>query len=135
MLINDATEQHGKPLGLKYNLSNCMEKIPKRHARDSAYDQLLGGYDVLKLGFSACDRFNRDMHEKSYPFRCGGGHSTGNAKCEHNFTMTCVLLNTYNAYIDIHEFAVDGRPSFRGVLEVLADELYLYSLSLHDDAN
>ena len=131
--VYDTAQQNGKAVGVKFNLSNCLIKKVRINASDNEQLHTRGGYDVYKEGFAACDSFNRAMHDRRWPYRCGGGCRTGEEKHMHNFAMTCILQNTFNAYQDIREIPLQERVSFKAMCNQLADELWEKALSMTID--
>lgn len=107
-------------------------KIGRKFVMSNAYTKTAGntrkgfvpGCDDFSLMFNTCDHFNREMHDKTWPHRC----STAPHQL-HNYHMTCMLLNTYNIWLDKKKIAVNDL-SFKEFGVQLANELYLYSLSI-----
>ena len=79
-----------KRLGKKFVLSTGFEvarKIPGDHSCPM--------YDHYKQGFSNCDKFNKVLHGKTWPYRLNG-----NWMAASDYLFTCVLINVYHLWID-----------------------------------
>ena len=73
--------------------------------------------------FSACDKFNRNLHNCRWPFRFGGGGRMGDLGHHHKFSLACILQNTFNARNCLHKIEYSGA-NFREQCLSLADALY-----------
>ena len=52
-------------------------------------------YDHYGSGFSNCDKFNKCIHKKTWPFKL-----QGDKRVNSNYIFTCILINTYHLWID-----------------------------------
>ena len=52
--------------------------------------------------FNACDRYNRMLHDRKWPHKNGGRNIPGDEGHHHNFAMSFILQNAFNAYIEIN---------------------------------
>jgi hypothetical protein len=59
----DTQKGVGKKYNLSYGLDRCTDKLKIRNAQNE-----IPGYDVYKQMFECCDRFNRNLHDKSWPY-------------------------------------------------------------------
>ena len=99
-----------------------------------------------KFAFDACDRFNRNLHDKSWPHSRGGHGTRGDFLNQHDFAMAVLLQNTFSLYDELNEtydesvvsWKYDGKDlvdpvrieSLCSKCLRLADELFLDSLNL-----
>jgi hypothetical protein len=108
-------------VGHKYCLANCFQTCPTTRSREG----VIPGYSYYKVMFSLCDAFNRALHDRLWPHRCGGGKSNGHMGHIHKFAMGCVIQNTINAYCDINKIPY---TSFKDLAIQLSDELFDYAM-------
>ena len=106
-------------VGKKFVYTNCFEE--RRKSR--AFAHLVPAYDFYKMSFSACDKFNRNLHHRKWPFRYGGGGRMGDLGHHHKFSLACILQNTFNAHNSLHNIQYSGA-NFREQCLSLADALY-----------
>ena len=79
--------------------------------------------------FCTCDRFNRQLHDRKFPHRSGGRATTGEVSVQHNFAMSCVLQNSFNAYVEI--MGDEGEKyDFKTFCTWLAKDVYRQSGTL-----
>jgi hypothetical protein len=117
-----------KGVGKKYNLTYGLIRDTTT-AKIKETKDIIPGYDMYKSMFEACDRFNRNLHDKHWPYKRGGRNRTGEWGHTHDFIMACILQNTFSAHYQI--FGYDHKNStFLKKCEQLSDELYEYSCSL-----
>jgi hypothetical protein len=76
----------------KYVLSNAFEKAPR--TRRSAVAQI-PVYPYYKFLFNACDKFNRNLHDRKYCHKTGGRLKRGEKGHIHKFYMACIIQNTF----------------------------------------
>ncbi len=79
--------------------------------------------------FSLCDKFNRRLHDRTWPFRLGGGSNFGEKSAISNFNFSAILENVLNAYACLMKLSADDIDFQKECLE-LADEIFVYSLSV-----
>ena len=87
-------------------------------------------YDLYNAGFGICDKLNRSLRQKCFPYRCSSnnrGESGGSdLKRFFDFVFSCVLRNTFKIY----EFLTktDGKGShklsFSSHCILLSEELF-----------
>ena len=58
-------------------------------------EEIVPMYDHYAVGFSNCDKYNRVLHGKTWPYRL-----QGDKRVNSNYIFTCVLINTYHLWID-----------------------------------
>lgn len=106
-------------VGKKFVYTNCITKT----RRSRSYMHVVPGYDFYKISFSACDKFNRNLHDRKWPYRYGGGGRMGDSGHHHKFALACILQNTFNAHDSLTK---NGHCStnFKKQCLLLADELY-----------
>lgn len=106
-------------IGKKYVLTNAF--IKRRKSRK--FNFLVPAYDLYKTTFSACDKFNRNLHDRKYPHRSGGGRISGDSGHHHKFALATTLQNTFAMWNSLK--ARDGQDhSFLSLCLELADALY-----------
>ena len=52
-------------------------------------------YDHYGVGFSNCDKFNKALHGKTWPYKV-----QGDQRAHSNYIFTCILINTYHLWKD-----------------------------------
>ena len=87
---------------LKYVLSNAFIKTkrPKQTSRRKSRS-LIPVYSEYAVTFDLCDRFNRNLHERTWSHKSGGTYKKGEPRNYHNFASTSVLQNIFNLYHSI----------------------------------
>jgi hypothetical protein len=111
-----------KGVGKKYNLSwDLMLNKDKLQIR--AMSAHIPGYDVYKSMFECCDRFNRNLHDKTWPHRRGGNVQHGHFGRASDFILGCILQNTFALY---DELLLNNSEvlSFKQKCINLSDEIY-----------
>lgn len=79
-------------------------------------------YDHYNNGFSGCDKFNSGLHGKTYPYVTRRSRAGSDMHCGWNYLLSCVLLNTYNAYLYLNDLNM-SQASFNDVCAALARDL------------
>lgn len=115
-------------VGKKFNMSrgwiHSTQTLTVRQWRNS-----IPGYDAYKTMFQACDRFNRNLHDKTWPHKRGGNSVRGEFGCANDFIFGCILQNVFTTYCHIHN--KDPKTvSFKQLCYNLSDEIFTYSNSL-----
>lgn len=96
-----------KGLGVKYNLSHGLVRSTNLHVVRRNKD-VIPGYSYYKCMFEVCDRFNRNLHDRTYPKARGGNGTSGAYLNAHDFYMACILQNVFTVYDHLRE--VHDRP-------------------------
>ena len=78
-----------------FKMSNAFKRSPGKLTKG-----IVPVYDHYKSMFNACDRFNRMLHDRKWPHKNGGRDIPRDVGHHHNFAMSCILQNTFNAYIE-----------------------------------
>lgn len=112
-------------IGKKYVISNAFDRVPAT----SANPGVVPVYDQYKNLFNACDKFNRNLHERKYCHRTGGNTRTGDNGQTFKFIMACILQNTFNAYKSTLTDAT-GDITFRDMCQLLSSFLVGHSLNI-----
>lgn len=121
-------------IGKKYMLSNAYTRKAKRYGDKWT----IPGYDLYALIYGFCDRFNRALKDRKWPFRHGGNTACGDKGCQHNFALSCILQNTFNVYRSFHmkdlgvseDSAAKEKYIFQEYCYELADQLFEYANTL-----
>lgn len=108
-----------KRIGQKFVFTNAYTK-----QRGNTVRSYVPGCDDFSLMFNVCDHFNRDLHDKTWPFRC-----PSDLIQLHNFLFSCLLLNVLNVYTSCEEID-PSTVSYQDQMLELADELYTYACTL-----
>jgi hypothetical protein len=112
-----------KGVGNKYNLSWGLtlhtEKLKVRAHQDD-----IPGYDVYKSMFETCDRFNRNLHDKTWHYKRGDNVALGHFGRCHDFVMGAILQNTFSLWEDLGGDKY-GEKSFKDRCILLSDQLYI----------
>ena len=117
-----------KGVGKKYNLTHGLIRS-EVSAKVKENTGVIPGYDMYKAMFEACDRFNRNLHDKHWPYKRGGKGRKGEWGTSHDFFMACILQNTFSAHSQI--LGYDPKSlSFKQKCEKLSDDMYEYSCSI-----
>ena len=115
-------------VGKKYCLSNAVNQITRR-GTSSAGTQLRGAYDIYKVCFSLCDKYNRALHDRKWPHKHGGRNVAGEWGHQDNYAWSCLLQNVFNLYNDARKVNILDY-SFQDYCLTLADNLFEYALHL-----
>ena len=134
-----------KGVGIKLNYSHGMIRSVLKIDILAMKDHI-PCYFFYKFAFDACDRFNRNLHDKSWPHARGGKGTRGDFLNQHDFAMAVLLQNIFSIYNELNEkideskveWKYDGKDevdpgrvqSFCDKCLRLADELFLDSLNL-----
>lgn len=110
-------------IGKKFVLSNFFLLEDKKHPKNA-----IPLWDHYKICFSLCDRFNRELHDCTWPYRHGGGTRYGDFGAVHDFIFSSILENVNNAFFDIKKIDPTSM-TFKELCERLSDELYVKSSS------
>lgn len=129
LLYNDESQEMfvhrwypDKKIGQKYILSNAYSK--HQGNTEKAY---VPGCDDFSLMFSVCDHFNRELHDRTWPFRL-----PSDLLQLHNFHFSCLLLNVLHIYSVVAKLAPE-KICFKDQMLELGDELYSYACTLQND--
>lgn len=107
--------------------TNALHKWRKSPTRGRHY--AIPGYDLYNAGFGICDRLNRSLRQRCFPYRCGSiqkGDSAGSdLKRFFDFILSNVLRNTFKMF----EFLTktdegNHKLSFSSHCILLAEELF-----------
>jgi len=96
------------------------------------YKDFIPGYSHYKVLFEPCDRFNRLLHSRHWPYKRGGRGVKGAPGNQHDFLMACILQNTFkNAHHVI--MAPDlSQPSFVDMCNELSDQIYQFACTIFE---
>ena len=132
-IYNDRTEElfvyhfdTQKGVGKKYNYSIGFNRCTDRR-KVKAHEGRVAGYEYYKTFFESCDRFNRALHDRYWPYKRGGRGTSGEAGEINDFMMACVLQNTYNAYMYLNDISTEDYPSFEDMCDELSLQIFQYS--------
>jgi hypothetical protein len=112
--------------------------IGKRQAITSAYKfkqgyrqlaRLIPAYDLYKLVYGGCDHYNRNLHDKCWPFKHGGKNSIGDYGTTYDFIFSCTVHNIINAEREISK-TTGEKLNYQTYLVDLACSLYEYEMKL-----
>ena len=79
-------------------------------------------YDHYGPLFCLCDKFNKAIVGKNFPFRVGGGHRQGPEASIVDYLVVSVLMTSYHAYLYTQKKKPHEFP-FRSFTEDLAVQL------------
>ena len=117
-----------KGVGKKFNLTHgLIRDTTSRKIKENK--DIIPGYDMYKSMFEVCDRFNRNLHDRHWPYKRGGRARTGEWGHSHDFCMACILQNTFSAHSQIYGYDHETL-NFKQKCVQLSDDLYEYSCSL-----
>ena len=130
ILIHFIDKEHNNQS--KYVTSNAFKKIQKERAK--AVDRPV--YDIYGLIYSGCDHFNRNLHDRCFPYRKGGREAWGVAGNQHDFMFSSVLQNVFAAHCAINGLPTDASHfSFKNSCIALSDELFEYAINFYPNLN
>jgi hypothetical protein len=92
-------------IGMKYCMSSAYTKFEGRAPR--LYGDIVPAYDLYKLCFNLCDKFNRNLCDRVFPHRTGGRGHSGNRGHQHKFAMAVILENIFSLFNAIHQVGRD----------------------------
>lgn len=108
-------------LGKKWIVTNACEL-----KQGSSIDESVPVYGLYRATFSACDQYNLELHNRTWPYRKGGFKQHGELGAQSNFLFSCILLNTMNAFFEIK--GLDRSTlNFKECCVELANQLFLYA--------
>jgi hypothetical protein len=108
-------------LSKKYCMSNIYEKRPRD--RDDHITTEIPNFDLYKEIFSGCDKFNRMLHQRTWPYSTGGKGRSGSLANIRDFALSSILLNCINVFESLESECVENRSYLSYMLE-LSDMLY-----------
>ena len=102
-------------LKLAYSTAHVLEKgrIPKGEVPI---------YDNYNSTFSQCDKFNKALSKRTWPFKSGGRGQAGLDGNAFNYFFSCALVNTYHAYLCLQDMDI-ASLSFEQAMEELAQAM------------
>ena len=124
VLVKYWDPEHPQP---KFVLSNAfkLKKVTPKGKR-RVREVTIPVYSEYAQMFNLCDRFNRNLHERTWPHKTGGKARKGEHGQYHNFAFSAVLQNIFNLYHD-----VNGEDhtliSFKDFFCNLADDIVRYA--------
>lgn len=85
-------------VGRKYVWSNTI--FATRFKEEKKEKSLsIPAYDLYNVGFSICDKLNRSLRQKCFPYRCSKNKEGGSdLKRYFDFVLSCILHNTFKIY-------------------------------------
>ena len=75
-------------------------------------------YDAYKASFNGCDKLNKALHGRNWPYRSGGNTRSGLDGSSFDYLLTCSLVNTYHAWLNAHRYPYDSSR-YKGFMEAL----------------
>ena len=63
--------------------------------KETEKDMIVPIYDHYGVGFSNCDKFNKVLHGKTWPYKV-----QGDQRAHSNYIFTCILINAYHLWKD-----------------------------------
>ena len=114
------------PISEKCNSRSEINKYPQKNYRlnrvlSSKITMLLPGFDNARA-IAFCDKYNKGLHQRSWPHKHGGNYDPGDLGHQSNFALSCMLRNTFNPYFEdnlVNSKSID----FRDNCLALADEI------------
>lgn len=132
-LYNESTNEifvyyfsRNRDIGRKYVMGNVMNHI--KNTKQPADE--VPGYDLYALMFSVCDRYNRKLHDKTWPHKQGGHGMLGDAGKQDDFAFSCSLQNIISVYRSLNKLSNDPMDFQQYCLD-LREELYKYACTLN----
>ena len=110
-------------IGRKYVLSNAYQRISRKPKVGS-----IPVYDDYCSLFCKCDNFNSNLAECTWCHKHGGRNRMGDIGQQHNFAMSSVLQNVFNAY-EAQSSTPRNRIDFSTHCLLLAHEIMQFASS------
>ena len=85
-------------------------------------------YDAYKVMFDDSDKFNRALHDRTWPYQKGDRSTKGTDGSQHDFIMSCILQNVFNICKTIGGDELGAKTFCQRCVE-LSDSLYKYAYS------
>ena len=120
-LRQEAAVYHWSPdtnIGKKLVMSNAFIVKKKKALKKGS----LAVYDHYHAGFAGCDRFNQGLYGKNLPIVTKRSHAGSDMKAGYDYLFTCLLLNTYYAYLSLNKLSQE-TCSFEEVCLSIAKDL------------
>lgn len=105
-------------IGKKLVISNAMKLTDS--LRSSMIVPII---DLYKITFKACDVYNKNLHDRTWPHRHGGRKRSGDFGLIHNFALSCILQNVFNSYCEICDIDM-STLDFETFCIELSDSIY-----------
>ena len=118
-----------KGVGKKYNMSFGLVRSTDKYKVKSHKD-MIPGYDIYKQCFEACDHFNRNLHDRSWPHKRGGHGRKGDFGCQHDFIFACILQNTVNATDELNRNNGLVAKTYEQKLIELSDDIFAFAMTI-----
>lgn len=112
-------------IGKKYVISNAFTRTPAGRRLEG----VIPIYDYYKEYFNMCDHYNRNLHDRKYPHRCGGSTKSGEEGHIHKFILACTLQNIFAIFGSI-QVNTQLSFSFKQNCTALSDEICSYAMQL-----
>ena len=126
LLIKYFDPTHDHP---KYVLSNAFIKRKKpQTSKKKKRTHTVPVYSEYALIFNLCDRFNRNLHERTWPYKSGGYQCKGEHGNYHNFALSAILQNAFNLYHAIND-EKHTEVSFCDFCCRLADDIARFAIT------
>ena len=103
--------------GKRYTITNYLKKVD--HKRRGGY---IPGFMEYEETFAACDKFNRRLHDKSWPHRYAAGVYSVEILAGHDFLFTSALVNMHHLWKTI-DWKNRKSLSFKAFTQQLAEEI------------
>ena len=107
------------PLNCKFVVTNALVASP-----GFIHCHMVPGCDRFSLMFNPYDKYNRRLKDKSWPHHCYTAELQ-----EHNFLLTCVIVNCYHTFLNVQRQTPDDLD-YKTFGEDLAGDLFLYACVL-----
>lgn len=118
---NADNDNVGEKFNYSWGFKKCDDKAKVKANKDRV--PCYSNYDTI---FALCDHFNRALRHRSWPHKRGGRGVTGMNGRHHDFIVSAMLQNTFNAWHVIMQLD-PAKVSFGAFCEELADEIYVHS--------
>ena len=109
--------------GKQYTITNYLKQVD--HKRRPGH---IPGAFEYQYNFASCDKYNRRLHDKSWPHRYAGGTISVEYRAGHDFLFTCALVNLHQLWKSL-DFAERKTESFKQFTEALAKEIVASDMS------
>jgi hypothetical protein len=83
-------------------------------------------FDLYKLTFSVCDRFNKNLCHRTWPHKKGGKSTPGAPGVQHDFMFSVLLQNVFNCYLSLNRQPPEDAD-FKAMCLELADNLFEFA--------
>lgn len=119
-----------KGVGIKYNYARGFLRVTeKQKVKEKNAAKVVPVYEYYKQLFELCDKFNRNLHDCTFPHKRGGRGRVGEFGRQNDFMLAVILQNTRNVYATLKKLN-PSLTNFSLFCDELSIQIFAHSLSL-----